>query len=749
MPKGDLRKQTSEVISEIDRLNDRERSSIDAQDTTSTLEIDDSIFDHANEADLLSLDGVEPPTPPNHRQWISLSIFILMSISMIMTGLVATVSSEKKTSTLAAEQTRLAQSVEGRKKLLKAWIDSRLLASRRLTESDLVRLFVSDMALNPVSSPLPRALLDQRPYFQTLISDFVEQNDLTRAAIIDDEGRLLLSSPGAALDIPDILSRIREQPIGWQTIITSIRPIERNQQQHVIDILVPVPKPQIDALDSAEITAILAMTVSINRILNEVLAVSPSKAETEALYLIHQKQDHPEQIGLGGAGPDLIKMVPNSKFAPGEKLEFGRFANANSQIYYALGEPMSGPQWTIIHTIDSRAALGPVNQFIIISTGIGIIFVFIFGITVAALWWHRTSSHHHELISLYQSLTKHLNRQSRLLSTITGSISDWLAVTNERKQYIYANPAFCSALNLSIDQILGRHQSDLPCSKAFTPTGDKFDDVIEGEQFSTININKQCHFVTTTESDLKNDQGRPIGTVMVTRNETELVHQRQKCSRALKQTIDALVQTIECRDPFLHGHTSRLRTYTIALGRTLGLGPSELSGLALAASLSQIGKVFIPDDILTKSERHDRKETEIMRTHIYHAINILGRIDFGYPVLGFLEQMHERLDGSGYPKGLVGINISMGGRILAVADVFCARTEPRSYRHRLSAGKALYYLADNNDRYDIKIVAALAKVITEKGEIDSTQGLDANFLDSQAWIKAHYHSEVAEGVLCR
>ena len=737
MPKGDFRQQATDVVIENERSTDQKRHPAAACETGLKSEIDDLVLGRECESDLLSLGGIEVPTPPNHRQWISLSLFVLTSIAIIATGLVVTASSEKRSSTLVAEQIRLAQSVEGRKKLLEAWIDSHVMASRRLTESDLVQLFVSDIASIPINTPLPRALLDQRPYFQTLIADFVEQNDLMRAAVIDGEGRLLLSSSGTTLDIPDILKSVSEQPVGWQSVITSIRSIERSQQNHVIDVLVPVLKPQIDTQDSVGIATILVMTVSIDGIMNEVLAVSPSKTETEALYLVHKKKGKPLQIGLNGAGPDLVEKAPRAEFMPGEKLEFGPLVDADGQHHYALGEPISDAQWTIVHVIDSREALKPVSQFVVVSTGIGTLFALAFGIAIATFWWHRTSRHHHELISLYQLLTSRLNKQSRLMRTITGSISDWLAVTNNEQRYIYANPAFCSALGLNNDQILGRHKSDLPCPNDLAPMSDDFDDLFEGEKFNTIKINEEFHFVSTMQSDLINDQDQSIGTLTIMRDATELMRQRQQHRGALRQTIDALIHTIECRDPFLHGHTGRLRTYAIAIGRKLGLKHDELSGLALAASLSQIGKVFIPDDILTKSERHDRKETEIMRTHISHAINTLGRIDFGHPVLRFLEQMHERLDGSGYPKGLAGREIHIGGRILAVADVFCARTAPRSYRHRLSAGKALYHLANKNDRYDIRVVAALAEVVTENGEIDPAQGLDSCFLDSEVWTKIY------------
>jgi HD-GYP domain-containing protein (c-di-GMP phosphodiesterase class II) len=217
------------------------------------------------------------------------------------------------------------------------------------------------------------------------------------------------------------------------------------------------------------------------------------------------------------------------------------------------------------------------------------------------------------------------------------------------------------------------------------------------------------------------------------RDQTDLIDQRRRRHQALLETIEAFIYAVERRDPFLLGHTRRVRRYAIAIGRNLGLDNDNLTGLALAASLSQIGKIFIPDAILTKADRHDQQEAEIMRRHINHAIGILGRIDFGYPVVDILSQMHERLDGSGYPEGRSDDEIDRRGRILGAADVFCARTAPRSYRRRLSAGKALYHLANNARRYDITVIAALAEIVGKEGGLASTDDLDDSLLDSRIW----------------
>ena len=167
----------------------------------------------------------------------------------------------------------------------------------------------------------------------------------------------------------------------------------------------------------------------------------------------------------------------------------------------------------------------------------------------------------------------------------------------------------------------------------------------------------------------------------------------------------------------------RLSVLTRQMAEVLGLDQQQAQTLELAAGLSQIGKMFVPHEIVAKPDRHTEEEAAIMKTHIDHARRVLEGISFGLPVADAVSQMHERLDGSGYPMGLKSRSIGMVGRILAVADVYCARTQPRSYRDHLLADDVLRFLRNANDRYDPKVIDALAEVIQVDGQT-VTGGVD-------------------------
>src|SRR3546814_9726631 len=116
-------------------------------------------------------------------------------------------------------------------------------------------------------------------------------------------------------------------------------------------------------------------------------------------------------------------------------------------------------------------------------------------------------------------------------------------------------------------------------------------------------------------------------------------------------------------------------------------------------------------ELLTKPSRLTAEEVAEMEAHVAHAIEFLQGIDFDLPVVETIAQMHERLNGEGYPQHLEGDAISLTGRILGACDVFCARLEPRSYRSGLAPEAVLDILAQNETRYDRKVIEALKLVV--------------------------------------
>jgi HD-GYP domain-containing protein (c-di-GMP phosphodiesterase class II) len=148
-------------------------------------------------------------------------------------------------------------------------------------------------------------------------------------------------------------------------------------------------------------------------------------------------------------------------------------------------------------------------------------------------------------------------------------------------------------------------------------------------------------------------------------------------------TITALSDAIEKRDPYTGGHVRRVVAYSLLLGAELGLERSELETLRMAATLHDIGKIAVPDQVLRKPGLLEEDELDVMQRHPLDGAEIVGRIRGLRHLLPGVRSHHERMDGKGYPDGLTGEEMPLMARIIAVADTYDAMTTDRPYRRAL------------------------------------------------------------------
>ncbi len=181
--------------------------------------------------------------------------------------------------------------------------------------------------------------------------------------------------------------------------------------------------------------------------------------------------------------------------------------------------------------------------------------------------------------------------------------------------------------------------------------------------------------------------------------------------RMLESLIRALADSIEARDPMTAGHSENVMRHAGGISRAMGLPPATVREIEYAALLHDYGKIGVPDAVLRKPDPLDEVETGVMRSHVEHTGRILSAIDFEEDledVARFAIEHHERIDGSGYPAGISGDAISLGGRIIAVADVFEALTARRHYREPMEVGAALELISQGaGSAFDPVVVAAL------------------------------------------
>lgn len=210
------------------------------------------------------------------------------------------------------------------------------------------------------------------------------------------------------------------------------------------------------------------------------------------------------------------------------------------------------------------------------------------------------------------------------------------------------------------------------------------------------------------------DEGRVIGAGTVMVDVSDALRAAEAQRGTTERVVAALAAASEMRDPYTSGHQNRVGEIATEVARELGLDEAHVDDIGLAASIHDVGKVGVPSEILTKPGRLSEEELALVRTHAALGGRLLEQVEFPERVSEIVRHHHERLDGSGYPDGLRGEELSIGVRIVAVADVAEAVASRRPYRAAQGVHAAMEVLAEQaGHKLDPLVVAALVRLLNE------------------------------------
>jgi PAS domain S-box-containing protein len=282
----------------------------------------------------------------------------------------------------------------------------------------------------------------------------------------------------------------------------------------------------------------------------------------------------------------------------------------------------------------------------------------------------------------------------------------------------FCNERMAAMLGYRVDELLGMHPVDihLPDDRGFQRDQEARRRAGESSRYQRRlrRADGGDIWVSVSASPILDDDGRFAGSLAMIADISEQRDAEGRLKEALTGTVTAMGALVEMRDPYTAGHERRCAELVVAMAAELGLDEDTIMGLDLTAKMHDIGQIAVPAEILTRPGRLSENEFTLVRGHPQVAFDILSPIDFGLPVAEVILQHHERLDGSGYPKGLRGDEIMLEARILAVADVVEAMSSHRPYRPALGVEAALAEVAAGaGERYDAAVVAACERVYAQ------------------------------------
>lgn len=550
-------------------------------------------------------------------------------------------------------------------------------------------------------------------FLQLQLNNFASYSKFDFASIVNNSGEMYLNTDPA---VQSLNSRQRE---AVNDVVQNGRAVWSNVRQGsggrlYFELYVPVLDGSIG--ESSPTVAVLYVTQN----------VAPKLRELTALQGYDVAMLQREGAGLQriDVASDSLREIADFKAATGGVIPFGERNSAiGGQKVYSQGARLDSIDvWVVIERsyTESREKLDlMIRDNYLFSALLSILLVLLVGV----LWYWGISQERSQSLNKVQKLFSVIDEQKHLLDSINSAIAEPISLTDANGNYLYVNQAFADAFGRDVDNIIGLDTAAV-CGFDTARRLSSSDQhvLMSGEKVTTSEIiwlQSRRHFFQISKAPLRDADSQSItGIVSVFRDVTKLMEAEEHSHRMVQQTIDALVSIIEQTDPFLGGHSRIMGEVAKLISKGLNLSEKDSATIEAGATLSQIGKMFVPREVLAKPGVLTPEEKKVMERHVEHTMNALGKIEFDLPVLEGISQMNERVDGKGYPAGLKGEEISIYGKVLAVANAFTAMARPRSYRPAMDVKTVLDTLQKQaGSSYDAHVLEVLRSVLdTPAGE---------------------------------
>lgn len=302
-----------------------------------------------------------------------------------------------------------------------------------------------------------------------------------------------------------------------------------------------------------------------------------------------------------------------------------------------------------------------------------------------------------------------------------------VAILDLDVRYLRVNPAFCALVGREESELVGHHPDELGVQRDGMSIADQVAELFCNESGSLQVENSfeiddgSLVWVLVTGTLIRDEGGEPEYLFVQIQDITERKRAelgREVAEETLRATFDdfvaAVAKTAELRDPYTAGHQERVTEFATLIARELGVDAETLEGIRVAATIHDVGKLRIPAEILIRPGRLSAAEFESVKQHPRTGYDIVKDVEFPWPVARVILEHHERMDGSGYPQGLVGDEILLESRIVAVAEVLDAVSSHRPYRPAKGIDAAIEILvAGRGTLYDADVVDACLRVVSD------------------------------------
>lgn len=383
------------------------------------------------------------------------------------------------------------------------------------------------------------------------------------------------------------------------------------------------------------------------------------------------------------------------------------------------GRAIDNTDWVLVQKIDASEALreSRAHQGFVLT--VFMLAIFIVTVGFVAIWRHSTSVR-------LQKTTARLEARTALLNSVGDNIRDHIFLLGVDENIIFINKTLSDCIGIHYEEIVGKslhHIFSIETTgrllelKKFSKEGEVRNRIMALSIADSEHV-YHVSLVPLTQGDYKNS------LLFVLHDITELKETENRHNRLLEGIIATLVYATDMHDPHCAHHSERTQEVAVAIAHAMELPDESINALSMAALLANIGKLYLPREILTKLEPLTDEEERMLQQHVMYSVDILKGLEFDGPVIKIIEQKNERPDGKGYPAGLTADNIMQEAKIIAVANAFVAMSSARAYRPGLPINQVIDALLEQADAaFDRNVIAALFHIAENRSDWKNWQAV--------------------------
>lgn len=635
-------------------------------------------------------------------------------------------------------QNKLNSSVDNDQHKIEQWIDARLIGLGDLAANQTLQLYLSrwlEDNSNRHAMAYIRELLilkaaelgvyqDSSGRIIPLAANInTNTHNNEGLALLNKQGELLASSLGG-IELSNDFKDVIKNALGTGKHKV-VELLDFDNHLAKLGFIVPVYPVQVDPLQNADkAIAVLIAVVNPTSAINAIAKESVYWPDDEEMLLIKRHNNNVLYLSQvkDGALPltktislntensaDVIALTSPEQFA-------SAFDYRGQEVFFN-SRPLKYLPWLVMHKITKTKALADSIAHANFLYSLFACVVLVILILLISAWRFGTDSKYRHTVNKLLLTNDALSARNKMLELITDNVSDYIMLIDQHNKLAFGNKAIASISGELDSNIAGKNLASVIGGNTAKQITGKLQGLNHETAFKQkLLINDQEKTFHTVMSPVKGDDDQMLSMVVAHDVSGMMAIEKQK-EKMMELAVAMLSKILAQHDPYSAQHSFIVRRVAIAIGSEMNFSETELSYLGIAANLLNVGKFYVPVDLLVKHEVLTGQELQIIRGHIFYTIKMLKDISIDEQIVLTVSQSCEKFDGSGYPNGLVGNEICKSARILSVANAYVAMTCPRAWRGAMSQTEAMNTLMQDPG-YDKKISIVLYNLIENNGGLD-------------------------------